>query len=98
MRGIKAVVIRDSEFVQERGCGQIYSNVQPRHSIATLFQHAGERQHNRTNDSDNVNVFGHAMTAVSKNSSVPAPSAVNFARIPSGIVSIERCVCPTAAL
>src|SRR5882724_1013333 len=109
MRGFERWKIGNAQTIEKRGCGRINSRVRAGDIETGFAQHSGERRHGRAADADDVDVFcfkwtgviqldlTHSMTAGSRISSCPSPSATSRARTPSGIVSMERAVWPMGA-
>ena len=99
----KTVFPADAQPVEQRGSRRIHASVRTGDAIAAFGQHARERSHGRAADADEVNRFDGCgfhfcrVTTGSRISSFPSPRARKRARTPSGIVSMGRDVCPTAA-
>src|SRR6267154_4664031 len=99
MGRVNTAIVRNGELVQKSGGWGIDAGIRAGDLVTTFFQHARERRHGRAGNADDVDVFGrgHGITAVSRNSRVPLPSAFRRPRMPSGTVSMGRGVWPTAA-
>src|SRR5581483_8538686 len=99
VRGIERVEECNPQRFEQSGCGRINSGIGSRYPIAVLAQHTGERRHRRTSDANHVDMllFDHAVTAGSRISRAPSPSACSLARTPRGTVTMGRGVWPKAA-
>src|SRR5882762_5619897 len=95
----KTEIVRNAKIVEKSRGRRIDAGIRAGDLVTTFFQHARERRHGRAGNADDVDAFGrgHGITAVSRNSRVPLPSAFRRARMPSGTVSMGRGVWPTAA-